>query len=191
MSIKAQDPTPENAAKPAPPHSETAATPAPQFDQAARDARLDSLCTNHVLAALGVGLIPIPIVDVLGVTTVQIDLITKLSAEYQVPMKHDLVKSILASLMGGLFPTAIGGTVVSFLKFIPVLGTAVGTITMPVLSGAATYAVYKVFVQHYETGGTLLDFNPATMKTFFAEQFLAGKLVATDLLKSQDGRKAG
>jgi hypothetical protein len=38
-----------------------------------------------------------------------------------------------------------------------------------------TYAIGRVFVQHYEMGGTLLDFDPDKTKAFFAEQFRVGK----------------
>ena len=31
---------------------------------------------------------------------------------------------------------------------------------MPVLSAGATYAIGQAFIKHFESGGTLLDFNP-------------------------------
>ena len=36
------------------------------------------------------------------------------------------------------------------------IGQSTGAITMPVIAGASTYAIYKVFVQHFESGGTFL-----------------------------------
>ncbi len=41
---------------------------------------------------------------------------------------------------------------------------------MPVLSAGATYAIGKAFVQHFESGGTLLDFNPPDYREFIKAQ---------------------
>ncbi|MES2355826.1 MAG: DUF697 domain-containing protein [Pseudomonadota bacterium] len=153
-------------------------------DLATRSERLDRLARNHILAASGVGLVPIPIVDIAGVMGVHLDLIKKLSDEYNVPFDKSRGKTILTALLGGLFPVAIAGTVMSLLKFIPVIGQTAGAVTLPVLFGASTYAVHKVFVLHYEAGGTLLDLNPAKMKQYFSEQFLAGKSVAANMRES-------
>lgn len=146
-----------------------------------RAERLEKLLKNHVLASMGVGLIPLPIVDLVALMGVQLDLIKKLSVEYDVPFKHDMGKSIISSLMGGLLPAALGGTIASLIKFIPLIGQTTGAVTMPVISGAATYAIYKVFVQHFESGGTFLDLDPSKVKAYFSEQFAKGKKVAASL----------
>ena len=41
---------------------------------------------------------------------------------------------------------------------------------MPVLSAGATYAIGKAFIQHFESGGTLLDFNPPDYREFVKAQ---------------------
>ena len=41
---------------------------------------------------------------------------------------------------------------------------------MPVLSAGATYAIGKAFIQHFATGGTLLDFNPPDYREFIKVQ---------------------
>jgi uncharacterized protein (DUF697 family) len=145
--------------------------------------RLDKIAKNHILAAMGVGLIPIPLVDVAALMGVQIGMIRKLAAEYEVPFKQDKGKSIVTSLMGGLLSTELGMTLACLVKCIPVIGQTTGAVAMPVISGAATYAVYKVFVKHFESGGTLLDLDPAKVKSYFTEQFSKGKKIVTDLGK--------
>ena len=47
----------------------------------------------------------------------------------------------------------------SMLKFVPIIGTITAGFVMPVLSAGATYAIGKAFIQHFASGGTLLDFN--------------------------------
>jgi len=150
-------------------------------DPAARALRVDALSRNHILMAMGVSLVPLPVVDILGAMAVQLDLIRKLSAEYGVPFKEDRGKAILTSLLGGMLPMAAGEAAVSLLKFIPLVGSTFSVATMPIVFGASTYAVGKVFVQHYESGGTILDFDASKMKKVFLEEFCAGKRAATDL----------
>ncbi len=58
------------------------------------------------------------------------------------------------------------------------------------LSGASTYAIYKVFIQHFESGGTFLDLDPSKVKSYFSEQFTKGKAVAADLKKDETASTA-
>jgi hypothetical protein len=51
-----------------------------------------------------------------------------------------------------------------------VFGMLAGAFVMPVLSAGATYAIGKAFVQHFESGGTLLDFNPPDYREFVKAQ---------------------
>jgi uncharacterized protein (DUF697 family) len=146
-----------------------------------REERLEKLSKNHVLASMGVGLIPLPMVDMVALIGIQLDMIRKIAAEYDIPFKQDVGKSIITSLLGGFLPVTLGCAIASLIKFIPLIGQTTGAVTMPVISGASTYAIYKVFVQHFESGGTFLDLDPSKVKSYFAEQFAKGKKFATDL----------
>lgn len=130
---------------------------------------------------MGVGLIPVPLVDVVALMGIQLDMIKKISVEYGILFKQDRGKSIITSLMGGLFSTQMGIGLSSLIKFIPIIGQTTGAVAMPIISGASTYAIYKVFVRHFESGGTILDLDPARVKSFFAEQFTKGKTATADL----------
>lgn len=143
--------------------------------------RVEKLAKNHILASMGVGLIPIPLVDLVALVGIQLDMIKKLSAEYDVPFRQDIGKSIISSLVGGILPVSMGGAIASLIKFVPVIGQTTSAVTMPVISGASTYAIYKVFLQHYESGGTILDMDPSKVKSFYSTQFTKGKKVVADL----------
>jgi hypothetical protein len=41
---------------------------------------------------------------------------------------------------------------------------------MPVFSAGATWVIGKVFIQHFASGGTLLDFNPPDYREFIKAQ---------------------
>ena len=58
----------------------------------------------------------------------------------------------------------------SLLKAVPVLGTITAGFVMPALSAGATYAIGKAFIQHFASGGTLLDFNPPDYREFIKAQ---------------------
>ena len=54
----------------------------------------------------------------------------------------------------------------STLKVVPIAGTAIGALTTPALSVGATYVIGMAFVQHFASGGTLLDFEPPNYREF-------------------------
>ena len=70
-------------------------------------------------------------------------------------------------------------------KFIPGIGSAIGGITLAVLSGGSTYAIGEVFKKHFETGGTFLDFDPQRLKKYYDEKFEKGKKMARDMEKDE------
>jgi uncharacterized protein (DUF697 family) len=118
------------------------------------------------------GLIPIPLADVAAVSGVQMKMLYDLAKLYDVPFKAHAAQSAVGSLLGALVPSlATSGAFSAGLKFIPVIGTTLGVITMPALSLASTYALGRVFTTHFETGGTLLDFDPAKVREHFRAEF--------------------
>ncbi len=145
----------------------------------------DTTLRNHVLGALGVGLIPIPIVDIVALTGIQLNLLRKLAAEYDVPFSEDLVKNILGSLIGGSIPVLFARSFFSLVKGIPLIGHTTGALTMPVLAGASTYAVGKVFIQHFASGGTFLTFDPDKVRDFYNEMYKEGQKMASNLNKKK------
>jgi hypothetical protein len=78
-------------------------------------------------------------------------------------------------------PTSTAMTLASLAKAVPGLGTATGMISVSLLGGATTYAIGSVFAQHFESGGTLLDFDAKKMRAYFSTKLEEGKAVAADL----------
>ncbi len=153
--------------------------------------QLDAILRHHVWGAIGVGLVPIPLVDLVALTGVQLNLLRKLAKVYGLPFFKDTAKNILSSLAGGALPVAVApGVAASVAKFIPIFGQTVGVVTMPIIAGAATYAVGKVFIQHFASGGTFLTFNPEKVKGYYAEMFKEGAKVAADIKQEREGKNA-
>ncbi len=150
-----------------------------------RKEETDRIVKRHVYASMGIGLAPIPIVDFIGVTGIQLDMLAKLAKFYEVPFKRDRAKNILSSLVGGIIPAGFGMPLSSLLKVVPVVGTTVGALGMPITAGASTYAVGRVFVQHFESGGTFLSFDPSAVKDHFKKEFKTGQKVANAASEKQ------
>jgi hypothetical protein len=69
-----------------------------------------------------------------------------------------------------MIPATSGMGAASALKAVPIFGYMVSGFVMPVLSAGATYAIGKAFIQHFESGGSLLDFNPPDYREFIKAQ---------------------
>ena len=102
----------------------------------------------------------------LAVGGLQLKLIRDLSGLYDVEFSKQRAKALTAALLGGAQTGLISS---SASKYIPAIG-ALATIPTALGAGAITYAVGRVFVYHFELGGTLLDFNADRLREYFNEQ---------------------
>lgn len=142
---------------------------------------------KYMLWSLGAGLIPVPLLDIATVTGVQMKMISEISKIYDVEFKENRAKNIVSALFSSVSANTFAyGTVGSAIKSIPLVGTFVGSITMPFFSSAFAYALGSVFINHFENGGTFLDFNSEKVKTQFGIMFRKGKKEATDLTEKLD-----
>ncbi len=116
------------------------------------------------------GTIPVPFVDLAAVGGVQIQMLRRISQIYDVPFSENRGKVLIAGLAGSMIPatSVIGAT--SMAKTVPIVGTAISFVAMPALSAGATYAIGMAFIQHFASGGTLLDFDPPDYREFIKAQ---------------------
>ncbi len=142
---------------------------------------VDHTIRNHVIGSLGVGLIPMPVLDLVALTGIQLNMLRKLSKKFDVPFSKDKAKNLLGALIGGGLPVTFTPLIASLVKSIPIIGQASGAIAMPALAGATTYAVGKVFTQHFASGGTFLNFNPDEVKEYYEQMFKEGQKVAAGM----------
>ncbi|MEQ8703515.1 MAG: DUF697 domain-containing protein [Phaeodactylibacter sp.] len=153
-----------------------------------RGKHVDTIIRNHVVWSMGSGLIPILIADIFAISAVQLDMIRQMSKVYNVDFSETQGKAIVTSLTSSTLARIGAG---SLAKMIPVVGSVIGGITVSIFAGASTYALGQVFKRHYESGGTILDFDPARLKKMYKEQFEKGKKVAEQLRKDKAAQKAG
>lgn len=92
------------------------------------------------------------------------------------------MRNILSALVGGVIPVTTAPLVASSVsKIVPAVGQTAGVVTMPIIAGATTYALGKVFIQHFASGGTFLTFDPEQVKDYYADMFAEGQNVAENL----------
>jgi uncharacterized protein (DUF697 family) len=141
-----------------------------------KEAHANEIVSHYMWWSAGAGLIPVPLLDMAAVTGVQIKMLSRLAKLYDTSFSEHQGKSIISALLGSIVPSNLArGALGSMIKAVPVVGSIAGLITMPAFSGAATYAIGKVFIQHFEAGGTLLDFDPEKMKAYFAAKYKEGQ----------------
>lgn len=152
-------------------------------EKSSKSKHADTVIRNHVIWAMGTGFIPVPIADVFAATAVQMDMIRQLCRVYDLEFSETQGKAIVTSLTSSILARAGARSIV---KLIPGLGTIIGGVTISVFNGASTYALGEVFKKHFDSGGTILDFDTERLKKVFKEKFEKGKKVAEDLKKEQD-----
>lgn len=119
--------------------------------------------------------IPVPLVDLVVVTGAQMKMLAELSGIYGLPFQKVRVKALVGSLVGfALQPALSTGLLSSVLKGIPGAGALLGTPGLVLVAGAYTWALGRVFIQHFESGGTLLDFDPEAVREHFRTQLAEG-----------------
>lgn len=145
----------------------------------------DTTIMNASQWATAAGFITIPGVDTLTISGVQLKMVYDLCKIYKVPFKKEAVLAVAGAALGGSLTTTASFSVASFgLSKIPYIGSILSIATQPAISFASTYAVGMIFIKHFESNGTLIDFDLESTKAVFDEQFDKAKALYKSQLKS-------
>jgi len=136
----------------------------------------NAIVKNYMIGASAVGLLPLPLIDLAALTGIQLKMLHSLAKLYEVEFSKNRGKSLIAALLGGGVPLSLTSSVGSLTKIIPIYGSLVGMISLTVFAGASTYAIGKVFAQHFDSGGTFLNFDPQQVRDYYAKEFETGKV---------------
>lgn len=143
-------------------------------DTAARDGAVQQLVKKYMIFSLAVGVVPLPVIDLAALTAIQLQMLSRLAKEYDLEFSEQLGTSVLGSLVG-----AGGGVVASsashrLLMHLFPAGWLIGAVGVAAFAGASTFAVGRVFVQHFESGGSFLTFDPERVRQYYAQQLEVG-----------------
>lgn len=152
-----------------------------------RHAAAEHVLRQYTLGAMAVGLVPIPFVDLAALVALQLKMLHSLAGTYDIEFKADIGRSAIASLVGSTASTTLSPTLAASLaKLVPGIGQTLASGSAVLLNGAATYAVGKVFIQHFAAGGTFLSFDPEAVRDYFEAQLQEGGKVAAEWKKAKD-----
>lgn len=148
---------------------------------------IDEIIHYHVLLAAGTGAVPLPLLDLLALTGIHVNMIRELAELYGEPFQMAVFLKVMGAIIGKNFFLTTGPELVaSLIKVIPGVGKLAGALSMPVLGGAATYATGKVMARHFASEGTLLDFAPQSIQTYYRDMFEEGKQIVAELKHKKD-----
>ncbi len=146
----------------------------------------EKIIRQHVIWAVGAGLVPVPVADFIAVTAIQLDLIRQLCTLHNIKYEEGTGKIWVGALTGG----AIARIGASAIKAIPGIGSVLGGLSMSIASGASTYAVGRVVSAHLEAGGTMIDFNVENAKAAYQAEYEKGKQVAKEANAKKDAAQS-
>jgi len=163
--------------------SEMEATPK-MSDKLPED-KAEELIRKHTYTSMALGLIPVPFVDFVGVAGIQLNMVRKIANTYDISFTQEAFKNTLGALIGGAIPGIAGMPLASLMKAVPIIGQGLGVLSMPVVAGASTYAIGKVFYRHFASGGSFLTFDPDKARDYYQEQFKHGEKIVTDMMNKK------
>jgi|GEM_PF-3851775 len=134
----------------------------------------NSIIWKHTLRSTGIGVLPLPIVDMVGISIVNRAMVKELSLLYGIAFDEVKTRSTIGALAGGVGAVAVGGALVgSVVKIIPGVGSLLGATSVSISSGATTYALGRVFTDQFSQGISIkdMDLNKGIdmMKDMYAE----------------------
>ena len=111
-----------------------------------REARANELIQGHVAGAVAAAAIPVPVVDLVAVTAVQLSLLRKLGRLYGANVSVGAQGALAVGLVGAALPRVVA----SVLKALPGIGTIGGAVAQAALSGAATWTLAQALREDLE-----------------------------------------
>lgn len=159
-----------------------------KFSAATRMTAGENAIRNHVMVAFALGLVPVPVFDFAMLTTNQVKMVHTLGGIYGVPSFHgNRLKAVILSLVSGALPVLGVQGLSSGIKVMPGIGSLVGSGSVAVSGGLLTYAVGRVFLEHFESGGTYLNLDTKKARERLKQELKSGRRTVSDLWKKAKG----
>ena len=144
----------------------------------------ETIKTNVAWSA-GAGMLPIPGLDLVAITGVQLKMINDLCTVYGIPFKKSLARPIVISLIGSLGANMLAPALASTtLKLVPGIGMLLSGTALAATSAGITYAVGNLFLDHFKAGGTLENFNVIAGRGIFKRKVKEG-MNSTEVAKEE------
>ncbi len=129
-----------------------------EFDAARRKSQAHRIVERHAAYSAVGGIIPLPIANVASITAVIVRMVKLLSDLYGVPFERDRARAIVVGLVGGAMPTGLAAVTASTLVYVVPGSNLIGLAVSSITAIASTRSIGRIFVEHFESGASLIDF---------------------------------
>jgi uncharacterized protein (DUF697 family) len=109
-----------------------------------------------VYSAVG-GIVPLPLVNVAGITGLIVRMVKVLSDHYGVAFEKDRARAIVVGFVAGAMPSGLGSVASSTLTYLMPHSALAGLAVSSVTAAACTRSIGRIFVEHFENGAALAD----------------------------------
>ncbi len=142
----------------------------------------EKIIRNHVLWAVGVSSIPVPFLDVVGVTAIQMDMLRQLSRLYQVNFDDHRGKAFITSLIS----TLTAGSLAAGGRILGDRGRAISWASTIIFQGAVTYALGQLYLSALDQGmKSIFDIDLGTSGEFFEDAVEKGREYVEKLVREK------
>jgi uncharacterized protein (DUF697 family) len=133
-------------------------------DEVRRRWQARAIVERHANYSAVGGFIPLPIVNIAGITAIILRMVKSLSNLYGVPFERNRARTIITGLIGGLTPATLSTLTASSLLFIVPGSNLLGLAVSSVTASACTRRIGWIFIDHFESGATLFEFPLPAMR---------------------------
>jgi uncharacterized protein (DUF697 family) len=133
-------------------------SPQAAAEAARRRRKAVAIVERHANMSTVGGILPVPILNVAAITAVMVRMVRQLSNLYGVPFQRNRAHALVIGLMGGVMPTGLASAATSALVYVVPGANVLGLVVSSVTAGACARSLGRLFIDHFESGATLVDF---------------------------------
>jgi uncharacterized protein (DUF697 family) len=131
-----------------------------------REAGAMKIVHRYMVYSAGAGLIPLAGLDVTVLAGIHVSLIKQLCDYYEVEFSEHTARPVLVAILASMIPGTLGSLVSRrTLALLPFVTHVVGLAGMSAFSALVSYGLGKIFIRHFESGGTLRNFDVEHLKS--------------------------
>ena len=124
----------------------------------------ERLIKRYAYWTAGVGLVPLPLLDMAALAGLQLAMLSDLAKLYGVGFSPWRARAIITAIAGGVVPvSAASGLLGTLARMVPIVGTAAGVLTLPALASGSTVALGKICALHFALGRDIFSLDPRAL----------------------------
>jgi uncharacterized protein (DUF697 family) len=133
-----------------------------------REAAAMQIVYRYMAVSAGAALIPLAGLDVVTLAGVHVSLIKRLCDHYEIDFSEHAARNVLIAVFASIGPGVVGSLAGRrVLRALPAAIGPFGWALMSASSAVFSYGIGRLFIHHFEAGGTLLTFDAERLHDVF------------------------